>query len=297
MNDHEDYQGLAAGYALHALEPEDEQRLAAHLLTCNNCARLVADTAELGASFAGFLPSETPPLGLRERILAAAAAQPRSSKAAASMVPIQEPVSFQEPAPSEAPPLLGEPSPAIASALPAPHSGGRSLHGRSQPSRAARLRLRSRVAVGALAAVVGIAVAVPTTLAIADGGKSSGSNTALQQWLLSPGAGVVTLKGSGSAGDTAAAKAVMTEQGIYLVADGLPANDTGKNVYVLWAANSNGVRAAVTTFDVHGKTPVALKETDLPFKRADIREVAVSLEPGDKAPAKPTDVVLSGTPA
>ena len=46
MSDHEDFEGLAAGYALHALEPEEEQRLAAHLLTCQDCARLVADAAK-----------------------------------------------------------------------------------------------------------------------------------------------------------------------------------------------------------------------------------------------------------
>src|SRR5438132_13164530 len=75
---HAEYEALAAGYALHAREPEDEQLLSAHLVTCLSCARLVADTALLGAAFADLLEPETTSPGLRDRVLAAAAAQPRS---------------------------------------------------------------------------------------------------------------------------------------------------------------------------------------------------------------------------
>jgi hypothetical protein len=161
------------------------------------------------------------------------------------------------------------------------------------------MQLRSRVAVGALAAAVGIAVAVPVTLAVADSGRSAGTNSAVEQWLLTPGSRVVTLTGTGTgtATDTAAAKAVMTNQGVYLVANGLPANDTDDSVYVLWAADTHGVRSALATFDVHGTSPVALKATDLPFKTSDVSQVAVSFEAGRKAPASPTHVVLSGTTA
>ena len=74
--DHSDFEALAAGYALHALEPEDEQRLSAHLMTCRECARIVADTASMGAAFTELLDAVPPPPGLRERILAAATAAP-----------------------------------------------------------------------------------------------------------------------------------------------------------------------------------------------------------------------------
>jgi hypothetical protein len=278
MSDHEDYEGLAAGYALHALEPEDEQRLAAHLLTCNSCARLVADTAELGASFAEFLPPEPPPSALRARILAAAAAEPR--------VPGSQPLAKPSAALLPDPPTAGIPEPVAVTGDAAP--------GRPEHSRVRRLALRSRVAVGALAAVVAVAVAVPVTLAVSDSGKSSGTNSALEQLLLAPGARTVTLTASGGAANTAVAKAVVANQGIYLVADGLPANNADKSVYVLWAANAQGVPSPVATFDVHGTSPVALKTTDVPVKASDISGVAVSIEPGRTAPAKPTDVVLSG---
>ncbi len=287
MNEHEDYEGLAAGYALHALEPEDEQRLAAHLLTCNSCARLVADTAELGAAFADFLPPEQPPPSLRARILAAAAAEPRVGSEPATAAPV-----------SPAVPAAPAPAADAPTVVAAPGSGGDGASSRSPVrSRARRMQLRSRVAVGALAAAVGIAVAVPVTLAVADSGKSAGTNSAVEQWLLSPGSRVVTLTGTGTATDSAAAKAVMTNQGVYLVANGLPANNTDDSVYVLWAADTHGVRSALATFDVHGTSPVALKATDLPFKMSDVSQVAVSFEAGRKAPASPTHVVLSGTTA
>ena len=38
VSDHEEWEELAAAHALGALEPEDEQRFEAHLLTCRECA-------------------------------------------------------------------------------------------------------------------------------------------------------------------------------------------------------------------------------------------------------------------
>lgn len=284
MTEHEDYEGLAAGYGLHALEPEDEQRLAAHLLTCNSCARLVAETAELGAAFAGSLAPEAPPQGLRARILEAAAAEPRSPSV---------PVASTAPEPTSAHP---EGSGRTLSA-PRARNGDSSRPGPSDRSRVRRMQLRSRVAIGALAAVVAVGVAVPVTLAASGGNKGSTTNSALAKWLTEPNAREVTLRGSGAAADTAVAKAVMTDKGILLVANGLPANDKAKTTYVLWAANTHGVRSSVTTFDVRNTSPVELTAGKLPFDMADVSQVAVSLEPGRQAPASPTDVVLSGTAA
>lgn len=57
MNDrrdaHEPWDELAAGYALHALEPDEEQEFADHLQTCDRCADLLRDhelvAAQLGS--------------------------------------------------------------------------------------------------------------------------------------------------------------------------------------------------------------------------------------------------------
>jgi hypothetical protein len=268
--EHAEYEALAAGYALHALEPEDEQRLSAHLVTCLSCARLVADTALLGAAFAELLEPETPPPGLRERILAAAAAEPRPLPAQVAAP--------RMPAATSAPAAAAE----IVPVPPAREPSGR------------RRRLRERLLVGALAAAVGVGVAVPVTLAASHDGSATTANTALAQWLLQRNAQEVTLKG---ATGNSLAKAVMTDQGVYLLANGLPVNDRSRSVYVLWAANAQGQRRAVVTFDVRSGDPVQLTADKLPFNMAQIRQLAISYEPGRSAPAQPSDVVLTGSAA
>jgi anti-sigma factor RsiW len=264
QGEHADFEALAAGYALHALEPEDEQRLSAHLMTCPACARIVADTASLGAAFAELLDSEPPPPGLRERILAAATAEPRPPRE-----PVREPLSPTQPAPRVVAPDRVAPSPA-----------------RPVPSR--RRLLRERTAIAALAAAIGVAVAVPVTLAASH--HSSVASTALEQLLLAPNSRQMTLK---STSGSQLATAVVADRGVYLLADGLAANDRSKSVYVLWAATAQGPPKAVATFDVHSSAPVQLTAAKLPYSAGQIQQMAVSLETGRKAPAHPTDVVLS----
>ena len=281
MTDHDDFQGLAAGYALHALEPEDEQRLAAHLLGCQSCARLVADTAAIGAAFASLVDvkAETPPpAGLRERILAAAAAEPRK------VIP---PAVRRE--------LIQQVPPAVTSGPDAGRPVVRAANGVvPQGSRARRFRVRSRIAVGALAAVVGIGVAIPVTLAASHGGKASSSTSALAQWLLESDARELTLHGTGA---SAAAKAVVTNHGVLLVASGMPINDRKRSTYVLWASDSHGLRTAIATFDVKNGTPLQVTSSQLPVPAAQVTQIAVSFEPGRTAPKAPSDVLMSGTAA
>jgi hypothetical protein len=271
MTTHHDFEGLAAGYALHALEPEDEQLLAAHLLTCRSCVRLVADTAVVTTAFAEALPVETPPPGLRDAILRAAEAEPRG-RASDTDLPVS-------------PPAPGRSAPAA------------SARDHSPSTRPRRTQTRLRVAIGALAAAVGIAVAVPVTLAVSDTGNGTGAQTPLAVALLQPGAHAVSLTGSGAAAKSAVARAVVSDKGIYFLADGLPANDAGRTVYVLWAANTAGQLSPVATFDVHTGKPVQVAATQVPYQARDISMVAVSFEPGRAAPAKPSDVVLSSKSA
>ncbi|OMQ15866.1 anti-sigma factor, partial [Modestobacter sp. VKM Ac-2676] len=51
-DDHRAWDELAVGWALHALEPEDEDRFAAHLPGCAHCARTVADTQQVMGTLA-----------------------------------------------------------------------------------------------------------------------------------------------------------------------------------------------------------------------------------------------------
>ncbi|HJX44749.1 MAG TPA: anti-sigma factor, partial [Geodermatophilus sp.] len=67
-DDHETFDELAVGWALHALEPEDEALFTPHLAACPRCTRTVAETAEVMAALAGDLPPAEPSEGLRDRL-------------------------------------------------------------------------------------------------------------------------------------------------------------------------------------------------------------------------------------
>jgi hypothetical protein len=268
MTDHEDFEGLAAGYALHALEPEDEQRLAAHLLTCQDCARTVADAAAVGAAFAGFVTeSAVPSAGLRDRILAAAAAEPRER-------------------------MVASRRPASSAGIPAPVAGTVS---NDRAVKARRFQVRGRILVGAMAAVIGVGVAVPITLSVSGGGSKGGVPPALADALIKPGARLVTL--TGDSRTSAAAEAVVTDSSVVLVADRLPENDRSNSTYVLWMAGATGNPVAVATFDARSSAPVVQAVDKLPMPASQIKQIAVSRESGRTAPATPTDILVQGTAA
>jgi anti-sigma-K factor RskA len=66
---------LTAGYALHALAPEDEREYVAHLAHCERCRGELAGFSETAAALALAVPPLEPPPGLRRKILATARAE------------------------------------------------------------------------------------------------------------------------------------------------------------------------------------------------------------------------------
>jgi anti-sigma-K factor RskA len=71
--DHQRYDELAVGSALHALEPADEAEFGRHLSGCARCAATVAQTSDAMAALAADLPPAEPSEGLRSRLRAAVA--------------------------------------------------------------------------------------------------------------------------------------------------------------------------------------------------------------------------------
>lgn len=63
---------LAVGWALHALEPEEEVSFAEHLPRCDDCAQRVDDTQTMAVLLAQGVEQVDPPARLREAVLAAA---------------------------------------------------------------------------------------------------------------------------------------------------------------------------------------------------------------------------------
>ncbi|MFC0546195.1 anti-sigma factor [Kutzneria chonburiensis] len=67
------------GWALYALEPEEEDAVRTHLLTCPVCRETVRATEQVGALLATTVPYDEPPPGLRSRLIAAIQDAPRLS--------------------------------------------------------------------------------------------------------------------------------------------------------------------------------------------------------------------------
>src|SRR6266542_3281215 len=65
---HSDYEELAAGFALGALEPDDEQAFHRHLEGCPSCRSSLREFEELTSSMALAAPQVEPPASLRAGI-------------------------------------------------------------------------------------------------------------------------------------------------------------------------------------------------------------------------------------
>jgi hypothetical protein len=253
---HDAWAELAAGYALYALEPEDEQAFADHLAGCGRCGDDLAALYEVTGELAYAADPAEPPAGLGPRIMVAAVAE-------------------RPPGPGPAPPGVtplfraerrrtGFRAPTIAAAAAVVAVAGLGawnvvLRADGQVRRAA-LQRRER-ALGCLTAA-----GTTTFHLVAEGGGTAGAPR------------VATCL----AGDRA-----------YLVADGLAPNGAG-SVYVLWWQDGSGAPHAVQRFDVDGGGP-AVYELPIAAPPADVKGMTISLEQGRAVPASPTRTVVSGS--
>jgi hypothetical protein len=69
MSGHEQWEELAVGHALGALEPEDDQTFADHLRECDQCRRVLADMEAVTAQLAYGVDAVEPPPALLESIM------------------------------------------------------------------------------------------------------------------------------------------------------------------------------------------------------------------------------------
>jgi anti-sigma-K factor RskA len=73
----EAFAGLAEGYVLGTLSEIEAQRFVSHAAGCQECAQLIRELSAVGEAMARNLPQQTPPPGLRDRVIAGAIAQPQ----------------------------------------------------------------------------------------------------------------------------------------------------------------------------------------------------------------------------
>jgi anti-sigma-K factor RskA len=265
MSDHGTFDEMAVGYALHALEPEDEAVFAVHLPTCPRCAATVAETGEVMAALAADLPAAEPPDEVRIRLRAAVAA------------------TEQRAAPAAPRPGDDDARPAAAPAAPTPE----------------RPPVWRRVLPGAL-----VAAAVATILGLGlwnvvlaqsrdELRATVAEQEAVMTALLRPGrATVATLDGDGRPVATVVARSGELQ----VITHGLSVNEAATTSYVVWGLGGDEPEA-LGTFDV-GRSQMDLLTVGSRATGLDgldsYAEYAISLEPGQEAPSRPTVVVAKG---
>lgn len=210
MSEHTDYEELAVGWALHSLEPDDEERFAEHLPGCGQCRRSVDDaTATLGKLAQGIVDTR-PPVELRARLLSAAAEIPQET---GTKVAEQRPVGWTGAGDSWLP------------------------------------RGRWLVVAAAVVVALAVGMAAWNGVLRHDRGRQSALTARYRQAvteLTLPGARLATLQNSG--GESIATVAARNGK-VSVVTLSLPANDQQRTTYVLWGLKA-AKPTALGTFDV-----------------------------------------------
>lgn len=221
---HEAYEELVAGFALSALEPEDEQDVARHLQACRGCrtdleayratlARLVEDD--------DVAPPPTVWVGIRRGI--------GGDVEASSRPPGADPAD---------PPATGRAAAPVVDLAAA---------------RAARPRPRRATAWASVAAAVVLVAGGGLVLQVQRDREQLGavSDRLAAAVRTVSGGPAVTVPLSTRQGRVTAV-AVVHDDRLSLLVDGLDANDPSSSVYVLWGQNGAEPARALATFDVPG---------------------------------------------
>jgi hypothetical protein len=276
--DHESFDELAVGWALHALEPEEEVLFAAHLPACPRCRGTVAETAEVMAALAADLPSVAPPERLRGRLRAAVgeAAQAPSPAEEEAPVPAGDVGRPAADRPASGFPDLVVPRPMASSGAPTPWR---------------RVLPNALVAAG-----VAAILALGTWNVVLSTARDEAQTAVAQQArmldaLLTPGRATVTPL-SGDDGTPVATVVARTGQ-VQVVTHGLSVNDADEETYVVWGLGGDAP-VALGTFDVLRRQMDLQAVGSAPSGLEDFTAYGISLEPGRQAPSAPTDVVARG---
>jgi hypothetical protein len=252
---HAQYEELAAGHALHALEPEDEQTFLAHLTGCARCERDLAEHTATLAHLAYAPDAADPPASLLDGIRGAVQASGRG-------------VRFPSP---PAPAALEE------------------VRRRRDVRRLGRAGAWTGVAA-ALALVLSLGVWNASLQQDRDEqAELTGRLASAVNQLRDEATDAVPL--TGSDGEVVAVALVRGDD-MSLVVDGLPVNAAG-TTYVLWGESRFGDKRAVGAFDVTSAGLDVLEGMRVQASVSDVTRFMVTSEQGDGAPPIPTLPVLA----
>lgn len=260
MTGHELYEELAAGHALHALEPQDEELFRLHLLGCARCERELDLHRETAAHLAYGAGSDALPDGLFDRIRSDVVAQSGADVFAVPAVPAEP----------EARPVAS-----------------------LDAVRRRRASLRPAVLVSAAAAVALVLGLVGSNVALRQDrvdqlASSDRLTEAVRTLQEGPGRSVPLLDGQ----RRVAAVAVVQGDEVSLVVEGLAAN-APDSTYVLWEQSRFGGLQAIGTFDVRDDGVEVVEDLPLAYGRDDVAAFAITRERGRTAPSRPLTAPLA----
>lgn len=274
---HVEWDELAVGWALRALEPDDEDRFSVHLPGCGRCRNSVRDSGHVIAALLEQLPLQSPSPELRGRVLAELDKTRR--------VPTAPPARQPEP---------GHPEGELIDFGAA--RGPSARHTRSRrPTRSAWTRVTALAA--AAAAVLVIAGLGIWNLSLQTDRDNAASVAADRGEILQDlaAAGEVTMTPLRDGDGRPVATLVTGSSRTMVMTNGLEINDNFDQIYVLWGLKEVGDPQPLGTFDV---VDGELDMRNVGTTAAGIdtfNGYGVTLESGRAAPASPTlPMVASG---
>jgi hypothetical protein len=254
-DEHARFEELAAGHAVNALEPGDEEAFLAHLPSCAACERTLAEHIETAAHLAYAVDPVPLPDALLGRIRAEVAASGRAMH-----------------------------QPAAPAADRAPAAAVASIDAR----RAFRRRtVLSRAWVGVAAGAALVLSLLSWNLALLHGRSGTeerADRLASAVALLERSDRLVPL--ADDSGRAVATAAMEGDRKMSLVVDGLAANDRSSSTYVLWQTGATGARP-VAAFDVRADGVDVVRDLPLVTTFPGWTGFAVTREPGRTAPSVP----------
>ncbi|GAC1332417.1 MAG: hypothetical protein NVSMB13_21100 [Mycobacteriales bacterium] len=280
VSEHVRWEELAVGYALHALEPADEQAFVRHLAGCAACERAVAETDGVMTQLAYAAEVEEPPEALRQSILDGIRGSDRRARFRADPAVVADGPSVPAPAAATAP-------------------GRNELA--EQSARRSRLRRWSTSAGAPWAAVAAGLVLVLSlgmwNLVLRSDNAAKDAAAARQQAVIriiqDPATRTVALTPTDP---HVRATAVLKNNHLWLLVDGLPANAPA-TTYVLWRDPGAVDASAIATFDVVGAGVNVVDAGQLPPELSPVHVLAVTLEKGRTAPEHAGTALLTGAVA
>jgi anti-sigma factor RsiW len=299
LTGHGEWDALAVGWAMSALDPEDEAIFLPHLATCDQCATTVAETTRTVGDIALTVPSEAPPPGLRGRLMSAVYAEPRGALPfpATAQPPTAQPPTAQPPTaqpPTAPPPRAAAPDaapPPAPPAAPAPGTGRPAGSSNVVPLRPRRARLIA-AAAAAVAVIAGLG-GWNAKLHSDQGGLRTqvAQRDAVISELTTPGpALVVPMNG---ADGKRLATVVARTGGTDVISEALPEN-AGNTTYWLWSLGPNNQAPVPIAGFTVGSGGISLHALGRTAAGPPTSAYALSREAGGGRPTRPTEVVASG---